>query len=211
MSYQINEKDDSDPLILPDGRVAWIKYCFIRSQDKPRIGDIGFFDIDVKTVLWSNGKVSECMTFPNLEELCKVAAMLPCGPERAKVRDQYLRARKCMYHQMEGHVRLVEPAGASAVLLGSPDWVIGVEKASSLEFDTAIASAGPENWYQQAKERNAAALGDPVPDERPDPAKKMIRGRVERILSAEKSHGAPSPMDKVVGYFRNRGTAPRPK
>lgn len=205
MTYPISEKDDFDPLALPDGRIAMIKYCFIRSREKPTIGDLGFFDIERRSVLWSNGTVDECMTFPDISGLCEHVAMLPCGPERARLREQYLRARKCLFRQMVGRVRLSDPAGP-ATLLGSPDWVIGIEEASSLDFDTATASAGPENWYEQALERNAA-LGDPVQYGRPDPnpeRAELIRDRVVRVPWQTGSHRAPSPISRLFGYFWNR-------
>lgn len=156
-------------------------------------------------MLWSNGTVDECMTFPDHSGLCEHVAMLPCGPERAQLHEQYLRARKCLFRQMVGRVRLSDPAGPAA-LLGSPDWVIGIEEASSLDFDTATASAGPKNWYAQALKRNAA-LGDPVQYGRPDPdldRAELIRDRVIRVPWQAGSHRAPSRMSELFSYFRNR-------
>ena len=187
-----------------------IKYCFLRSREKPAIGDLGFFEMNRQKVLWSNGRMDELIEYPNISGLCERAAMLPCGPERAQFREKYLRARKYLFQNMVGRLLLIKPTGPAGAILGSPDWVIGIEEASLLDFDTATADASPENWYEQAVKRDAA-LSDPVQYERPAPERaELIRDRARMPWEAG-SHRAPSPMSKVVDYFRNRGTAPRPK
>ncbi|PZQ46299.1 MAG: hypothetical protein DI556_20710 [Rhodovulum sulfidophilum] len=136
--------DDTEPLLLPDGRIAKIRYTFVRSAARPAFGAVGAFDPVAGSVLWSTGLRDTCQAYGagerTLMRYCERAALMPCGRERSAARDEYLALRKYLGSEMIGRVLQVEgevpnPEPGVSIL-----WTLGIEETSTLEFEMALAS-----------------------------------------------------------------------
>ena len=137
MTGWIPSRDDREPFVLPVGRTILIKYTLVVSPDRPEFGRHGLFQPEDSRVLWHNGIEQKCLLFGGsrkaLTMACEEAAILPCGPQRQKAHEAYLRARKFLWSEMTGRVVSVEddkdPQGI---------WVVGVEETSSIDFEIML-------------------------------------------------------------------------
>lgn len=134
----ISGRDDQEPFVLPGGRTASIKYTFVVSPDRPEEGRHGLFRPDAGSVLWQSGVEETCLLFGGsakaLNDFREKAAILPCGPERQKAHEAYLKARKYLWGDMVGCVVSVEGGGKDQ----NDIWVIGIEESSTVKFEILL-------------------------------------------------------------------------